>query len=112
MVNTSAAVTTRMAPDVPIINVKQSGEAQPLPILLQAPSPTGRYQGRELRAGHLTANSLRNPLAGSLRSKMGGSCDSFRRRRAMVLSSHLQSCWLKRPVPEASEMLVLTSPKS
>jgi|SRR5881394_2957137 len=55
------SLTTRIAPEVPTITAIRSGVAQPLPRLLQAPSPTGGVHEASRSAGQRRVYESRSP---------------------------------------------------
>ena len=100
------------SPEVPTLRAMRLGVTQPLPMLLQAPSPTAGYHLALARAGQRCAHSGRRSGRASSRSISGGRSagESWKKLRSGVSQSAV--CWFRRLVPEAIATLVARRPVS
>jgi hypothetical protein len=69
----AASTTTRITPDVPMLSAIRPGATQPLPTLLQAPSPTAGNHRAPASAGQRRTHASRSGGSASSRSISVGS---------------------------------------
>src|SRR3990172_5168699 len=85
---------------------------QPLPILLQAPSPSAGNQATELKLGHRLANGSRRFCRGVSRSPNGDSWSIRTDSTPSTSRSQSQRSWSKNPVADAMEMQQMVFPNN
>ena len=93
------------------MSAARSAVVQPAPTLEHAPSPSAGSHGTPASAGQRAANSGRSPRNGWPRSTMGPRCSTPSPRTSRMPGSQRCAHWSKRPVPDAIETLVRSSPK-
>ena len=93
-----------------MLSAIRSGVTQPLPTLLQAPSPTAGYQGTSASAGQRRAYSGRSRIEASSRSTSGGNWLGSSPRSPSSGSYQETVCWSRRPVPDAIDTLLASLP--